>query len=214
MGLKINSLFIFLFIIYSCSETEDDFEILDEEKIKENYETKYNNEYIKIIDEDDQNKKPQKRLINADAPLRLGILKINVDNIEKEVNTFKKGSTDMHLSEKGLRIRIHDMYDCKLSIFLENDNILKKAKGTYTPNNSAKNFTGKITYYDNIEQVPVEYTWTKGKAVLSDFSPGLGTVKMLITGKAKKEESTTTVDMSISISMNFEEVTSSVGVKS
>lgn len=212
MNLKVNYLFILLFTVFSCSEAEDDFEVLDEEKIRENYETKYNNEYIKIIDEDLKNKKPQKRLINADAPLRLGIVKISIDNIEKEINTFKKGSTDMHMSDKGLRLRIHDMYDFKLSIFLKNKDILKKAKNTYTASENEKNLTGEISYYDKIEKQPVEYNWIKGKAVLSDFSPGLGTVNLSISGKAKKVDNDALVEINISISMNFEEVTSSVGI--
>lgn len=205
-----NSLYLVLIILLSaCAEEEEEFNVLDPDKIKAEHETKYNNEYIKIIDKDAQKDKP-KRMINADAPLRSGKISVDINDQTKEFNTFKKGGTHMSLSEKGMRLHIKDMYDAHFSIYLGNNNILKDAVNNYTYSSEVKHLNGNIDYKDKNEGEEVHYQWVSGKAKLSEFSAGLGTVKLSLAGKAKELNTEEIVDFNLEMSLNIEEVTSSI----
>lgn len=207
--LKVNITLALILLIVSCSQEEEHFEVLDPEKIQKEHETKYNNEYIKIIEKDAGKDQP-KRMINADAPLHLGSIEVTTNNETKKFHTFKKGGSHLSLSEKGLRLTVNDMYNARFVIFLGNNAILKNAVNTYTPSEEPLHLQGSIDYYDKIEGKEVHYQWISGKAKLSEFSAGLGTVKLSVTGKATELNAKKTVDFNIEFALNIEEVTSSV----
>lgn len=205
------SLYLFL-VLFMCAcsvDEKEEFEVLDPDKIEAEHETKYNNEYIKIIDKDAPKKK-SKRMINADAPLRMGTISVTINGEKKEFHTFKKGGTHLSLSEKGMRLHIKDMYEAHFSIFLGNNNILKDAVNSYTYSSEVKHLNGNIDYKDKNEGEEVRYQWVSGKAKLSEFSAGLGTVKLSLAGKAKELNTEEIVDFNLEMSLNIEEVTSSI----
>ena len=209
-------IFFILFFIFlggSCTNAEVN---TDKQKIKQEaqeQETVYNGEYIKIIDKEAEKNRP-KRAINDYAPVRLGDIKIKVGENEKEINTFKKGKTDMHITEKGIIMRIADMQQLSLNITINNKDIFNKAVQSYRPQKEEReNLTAKVTYKDVVNNQPARINWSGGKLQLTSFSPGLGAVELKLTGTGTDESSGETVPLEIELSMNFEEIHSSIRPK-
>ncbi len=209
-------LFLVLISLFACNTPEtEDTEIYDlEEKLKE-VETKYNNEYIKIIDPDENEGRP-KRAIHGNAAINQGETYIELDDtfFVKKINSYKKAYTSLHLSAKGVRMRMKDMYDFELNVGLSHDNVFGNVLGTYTPGEiGSKNFVAMVTFSDKIEDKIQTYHWKTGKLEFKNFSPGLGTIELHVSGIAEDDEKNAR-KLNLMVNMNFEDVHSSIRPKS
>lgn len=195
-------------LLFSC-QTEQEEEV-DPYPIEEGQSIKYNNEYLKVIDDDEAQNRP-KRLINENAILNLGELEITWGEDTKKVTAFRKGGTDLHFSKKGVRMRISDMYDLQISL-----NIFHKKDPFGVADNhfelgQGDNNRFEIEIEDKWEIGELNLTWRKEAVIkIEQLKASTGEVKLQFTGKATNEISQETRPFTLKMAMRFEEITSSV----
>lgn len=207
-------LFFTLTVGFSACESEEKKEKSFEEQypVEAGQKVEYNNEYLKVVDEDEaeQKEKRPKRLINDNAVLNLGEITFRWGEDSKKVHSFQKKGTDLHFYKKGVRMRIKDMYDFKinLQLFHEKDpfgTVGKKFKPGEKPNNHAL-----LLLEDSWEIGELELKPTQGDFKIQKLTASTGEVEIYFEGKAKNLNSEEEKPFSISIEMRFEEITSSI----
>lgn len=212
------SLFVSLIIGFNACESEEEKEKTFEEQypVEDDQKVEYNNEYLKVVDKDEEQKKEKrpKRLINDNAVLNLGQIVFEWGEDTKKVHSFQKKGTDLHFYKKGVRMRIKDMYDFKinLQLFHEKDPFGTAGKNFHIgekPNNNAL-----LSLEDNWEIGSLELKPTQGKFKIQKLLASTGEVEIYFEGTAKDLISEVEKPFSISIEMRFEEVTSSIAPNS
>jgi len=199
-------------LLASCeSEGEPDVEVFDLEKKLKETETKYNGEYLKVVDSNEKEERP-KRAIHGNAAIYQGEVNVVLENKDytKQINSFKKAFTSLHLSEEGIRMRMQDMYDFQMNIALSQKNVFENVLGTYRPGTMGKrNFVADVSFEDFVDGEQCTFKWSKGTLELISFSPGLGKVEIHLSGDVVDQQNQTS-PIDLKVNMNFVEVHSSV----
>ena len=212
MKKSISSILI-LFLIIGCTSSEENTEeeVAPYAQPKEDEETVYTGEYIKIIDEEAEKQQKSPRLINAKAPLHLGRIDFTLGDTNMTYTTFQKGYTDMHFSEKGVKMRIHDMYDAAFEIQLYTNDIFNKTIQTYYPAHRQKNPLASIEYTNQFDGNLKTYQWDSGSIDVTQFSTVQGKIRFTVTGEMKNiADPTDGLPINMKVDMRFEHVHSSV----
>ncbi len=208
------SSFLFLCLLISCSSEESNKEtpVASYAQPKEGEETVNAGEYIKIIDEETKAQQKQPRLINAKSPLHLGRIDLTIGDTSIIYNTFQKGYTDMHLSEKGVKMRIHDMYDASFEIYLNTSDVFTKTKQTYYPRQ--KSPTASVVYTNKLKDTLHSYEWISGSLTVTEFSTATGKIRFFVTGEMQNSNDLTDIlPLDLKVDMRFEHVHSTVRPK-
>lgn len=206
-----NSAFLIAFLFFSC-QTESEQEVEDPYPVEEGQSLKYNNEYLKIVDDADEENKP-KRLINEDAVLNLGQVKLTWGEDTKKADAFRKGGTDLHFSKKGVRMRVRDMYDMNFSILILHEKDPFKVAGNSFSIGEGLNNRTQISFTDNWEIGPLDLQWNEGEMKVEQLKASTGEVVLHFSGKATNRENNETRPFKMDVNMRFEEITSSVRPK-
>ena len=197
-------------LLFSC-KTEEQKDTLP--TLKEGQTLKYNNEYLKIIDEDNEKDKPA-RLINAEAPLRLGQLNFTLNSESFNVHTFKKGYTSLHLSEKGARILLRDMNNTSFQFFIRHTDVLSTITGTYPLSSSDQLNTASIELTRFIKGDTLTFKNKKGTLYLTKFNPRNGQIELRVDGQLENIKTKSLVPLLLDLTIRIEDVTSNVVRKS
>lgn len=209
-----NILIMLLMIGCTSSEEKTEEEVASYAQPKENEETVYTGEYIKIVDEEVEKQPKQPRLINAKAPLYLGRIDFTLGDTSITYTTFQKGYTDMHFSEKGVKMRIHDMYDAAFEIQLFTSDVFNKTIQTYYPEHKNKKPLARIEYANQFDGNLKTYQWDSGNLDVTQFSTVQGKIRFTVTGEMKNiENPTNRLPINLKVDMRFEHVHSSVRPK-
>ena len=196
-----------VFFFMSCGEEEKTFE--ERYPVGEGQSIKYNNEYLKVIDDEDEQKKPQ-RLINQDAMLNLGELTLSWGDFNKTIKSFRKGGTDLHFSKTGLRMRIRDMYDFQLTVQFFNEKDPFKLSGlSFTPGEGV-NKKAHLEILDVYEKDSIHLIFKDGSINVTKLNATTGEMILDISGKALNLQDATTQTLNCKLNIRFEQVTSSV----
>jgi hypothetical protein len=194
-------------LLFSC-QTEQE-EGVDPYPIEEGQSIKYNNEYLKVTDDDEAQNRP-KRLINENAILNLGELEITWGEDTKKVTAFRKGGTDLHFSKNGVRMRISDMYDLQISLNIFHKKDPFGVAGNHFELGQGDNNRFEIEIEDKWEIGELNLTWKEAVMKIEQLKASTGEVKLQFSGKATNEISQETRPFTLKMTMRFEEITSSV----
>lgn len=200
------SISIIYCLLFSC-QTEEQKDTLP--ALQEGQTLKYNNEYLKIIDEDSEKDKPA-RLINAEAPLRLGQLNYTLNDESFNIHTFKKGYTSLHLSEKGARILLRDMNNTSFQFFIRHADVLSDITGAYPLSASNQLNTASVELTRVIKGDTLNFNSKKGTLSLTTFSPRNGQLELRIDGQLENTQTGSLVPFLLDLALRIEDVTSSV----
>lgn len=203
-----NSVFFFIVVVFISSCSTEPEEEKDPYPVKEGQQLKYNNEYLKIIDKNEGADKPQ-RLINEDAILNLGLLEIEWGDYTKKIKTFRKGGTDMHFSERGIRIRVRDMHDFQLNIQLFHAKSPFHVEGVRFTSGEGKNKKAHLEIFDRWENDSIHLVWEEGKLEVEKLIPSSGKVELSLSGSATDIISQQKQPVEVRLELRFEQVTSS-----
>lgn len=203
--------FLALGVLVSCASEEAEKEPTLEEKypVEEGQRLKYNNEYLKVIDDDEADQQP-KRLINENAVMNLGELHISWGEDSKKVTAFRKGGTDLHFSKKGVRLRIQDMYDLSILMQIQHERDPFAVAGNQFSIGDRANNSLALTFKDEWEIGELSLLWQEGKMDIQQLKASTGEVELGFSGKATNELTQETRPFTMRLKMRMEEITSSV----
>jgi hypothetical protein len=200
------SILSFFLLFISCQPEQEKKK--DPYPIKEGQKIEYNNEYLKVTEEESQ-KKPQ-RLINENAVLNLGEVEFTWAGSSKKITAFRKGGTDLHFSKKGVTMRISDMYDFSLTlnVFHEKDPFGVGSQSFQTK--QGKNNSFEVYIEDEWQVGLLDLISKDAVMMVEELKASTGEVKLVISGTALNKENQEKQPFTLKTAMRFEEITSTI----